>query len=310
MNMKIMESLIIEQKKEYLEEGWRNNAMAAILAVSGLLGKAKAHEPVGSPTISRTISQDILMLDISQGFKSGRYVFHDEDKKPIQQELYKFGQELIKNPTADVMIQIISSESQVPNYDNELNAKEKIKLDTGVLAKYRAKSAQVIFEDFLKDLKNKGIFKGKVTFAEPEIKIGNVAWDPNIEGGKDNPRYTKDQYVKAKIKFLPSHSYEAYSDRGEAVYDANKHAYAMIFYPTRQTMDIKKAGTIVSAYENVLLKKLKRENELGKGFRGTKNENSYTDTFVIPWQWWNENVSNNTLTPENIKYIEANFKEN
>jgi hypothetical protein len=294
----------IKQKlRENLEGGWKNNALAAILTVSNLFGNAKASgtNPEPNVGISKKIVNNSFTLNITNAFASGKYNFHEKEIGVLQSELKKFGFLIEKNPNTNILVEIVSSESQVPNYDNEIGT--NIKLDVGILAQKRTNTAKFAILKFIEDLKNKNVFRGGLKFTEPVIKIGNVKWDPKL--GKDNPVYTKDQFVKVHIKFVPikdtinTIDFSAYSDRGEVIRLGN-NTWGMIFYPTRKSNTDTASGNLNTAYQDVLLKTVKPNTPL----RGLKDEkNVYLDTYLIPSEWWNKNVSNNTLTPELVKVI-------
>ncbi len=293
------------EKPSNLDEGWKNNAMAAVLAVSGLFGKAHAAGGHETPRVNapQSLNKDSIRLNLSNVFTSGKYLFHSEDKDALESELKKFGLQIQKNPNTNIIIQIVSSESQVPNYDNE--TANHIKLGPWILAQRRAETAKFLISQFIEDLKKKSVFNGSVNFTNPDVKIGTAKWNPEI--GKDNSVYTKDQYVQINIKFVPDDNakkdtavnFSAYADRGEVVHLGDQ-TWAMIFYPSRKTNSADNAGNLNTGQENVLLKTVKPNTAL----TGVKDEKGvYLGSYVIPSQWWNKNVSSNTLTPELIKVI-------
>lgn len=301
-------------KPSTIEEGWKNNVLATVLAVSSLFNVAKGGVtgPKGDVSVSQQVG-DSMRLDIGKLFKSGQYQFHPEDEKIIQSELLKFGKEIQKNPVSDFVVQIVSSESQVPNYDAEPTSPTfKQRLDTMELARKRAETVDFIVKQFTEDLKKRGVLKGNVTFVQPQILMGKVPWDPKL--GKDNQVYSKDQYVFVNIKIKKggqpaqtTNNFDAFADMGEKVL-YNNRAVGMVFYPTRKTDNQTQAGNTNTQYQDILFKVLKPETELTHGFTGKKNENAYVASYVIPWQWWNKNVFNSTLTQDNINYIKNNFK--
>lgn len=312
--MKIWDVIREEFEPQPLEEGWKNNVLATVLAVSSMFNSAKAGAP--NPTDSVSISQqqlgDSMRLDVSKLFQSGQYLFHPDDEKAVKEELMRLGKEIQKNPTGDFAVQVVSSESQVPNFDGEPESPTyKQRLDTMDLTNKRAQTVNFILKNFTDDLKKKGVLKGNVTFTEPKLLVGKTPWDPKL--GKDNQIYKKDQFVVVDIKLGKGHTaqandpYAAFAEMGEKI-TFNNHAIGMLFYPSRQTADPSQAGDQDTRYQNVLFKVLKPESELGQGFRGKKSENVYNQSYIIPWEWWNKNVFNSTLTQEQIAYIKSNFK--
>lgn len=301
-----------------LEEGWKNNVLATVIGVSSLLGSAKGQSGLPNTNgvnVSQQANKDSLRLDISKLFKSGQYVFHAQDDAYLKEELRKFGSEIVKNSTSDFLIEIVSSESRVTNYDMEPTSPTyKQKLDVGGLAQKRAGTVNFILTNFANELKKDGTLKGQVKFTQPKILIGDVPWpsvDPKTGVNRTNadPVYTKDQFIYVNIKIVNKQvqnqdPYNVFADNGEEVH-FNQHTVAIVFYPTRSSNNAANAGNTNTAYENILLKTVKPNTPL----TGKKNDKGvYLKDYVIPWQWWNANVSNRNLSQDNIDYITKNFE--
>jgi hypothetical protein len=306
------------EPKQPLEEGWKENIMATIIGVAGLFGNLKAQNKLPEPTkinVNQQISGDSIKLDFGKLFSSGKYVFSKDESEMLKSELRKLGAQMIKNPSADFTVEIVSSESRVSNYDMEPTSPTyKQPLKPGQLAEKRAETARFILSSFIEELKKDGVFTGNVNFVlPPKILVGDVPWpstDANgIQKKSDHPDYTKDQFVYANVKLAKSKTatydpFAAYSDRGEAIYFNNK-LFGMAFTPTRETKDIKTAGNLNTGYQNVLFKVVKPDTPL----KGDKNEKGvYQKTYLIPSDWWNKNVIYKKLTQDNIDYITSHFE--
>lgn len=307
-------------KKPNLEEGWKENVMATIIGIAGLFSQAKAQQGPNSTNMSvnQQVSDSSLRLDIGKLFKSGRYRFNEKDDATFKDELRKFGKEVLKNPTSDFVVQIVSSESRVTNYDMEESSPTYGKpLEIGELAKRRAATVNFILTNFSEQLKKSNVLKGDVTFTEPKILIGDVPWpstNPTTKQRRsnDDSLYTKDQFVIVNIKIVSKppttqvDPFAIYGGMGEGIF-LNGRLWAMAFYPMRKSNDIKDAGNIDAGYQNVLLKLVKPDTQL----LGKKDEKGvYLDTnYIIPWQWWNEKTgTTHTFTPEIADYIGKHFQ--
>lgn len=302
--------------KQPLEEDWRKNLLAVALSVATMLGNVKGQDKgpaANGVNISQQVKDSTMKLDLSKLFTSGKYRFDANDNQAIQNQLRAFGKQVLANPTSDFTIQIVSSESQVTNFDAEPSSPTyKQQLGKGDLAKKRAETVNVLLSDFANQLKKEGVLKGDVKFTTPKILIGDVPWDGGKKLSKDDPSYTKDQYVFANIQIkkgasglnkTPNDPFAAFADMGEIVYNGNQ-AYGMIFYPTRDTKNIQNQGGLNTQQQDVLLRTVKPNTQLS----GKKDQQGvYTGNFVIPAKWWNANVANNHLTPEQVQYVTSNF---
>lgn len=298
--------------KEPLEEGWKTNILAAAISLATMFGKASAQKGPnqGNVELQQQMQGKTISLDLGKFFQSGKYQFNDQDKQAIEGELRNFGKIVLASPTSDFTIQIISSESQVPNYDAEPNSPTyKQPLKQGQLAQKRAEAVMQLLKTFADELKKNGTLKGEVKFVDSKVQVGNTPWDPKL--GKDNEAYQKEQFVKANIQVSKGSGtvtpgggggdkYAAFASRGEEVY-AGHNMFAMIFYPTKATASATDNGALNTGQQDVLLRKVKPNTAL----TGNRNEQGvYTQDFLIPKQWWNKNVFNNTLSPKNLQDIQ------
>lgn len=94
-----------------------------------------------------------------------------------------------------VVIQIVASESQVPNYDREQSG--DIKVDPGYLSRLRAKTMKRILTTYFQDLVNKKLISEIPVFEEPKLEINGPAWK------RDDPKnYNEYQFVKVIMKVM------------------------------------------------------------------------------------------------------------
>jgi hypothetical protein len=300
--------------KEPLEEGWKTNILAAAISLATMFGKASAQKGPNAQAdvaVSQQMQGKTFSLDLGKFFQSGKYQFNEQDKQAIEGELRNFGKIVLASPTSDFNIQIISSESQVPNYDAEPNSPTyKQPLKQGQLAQKRAESVMQLLKTFADELKKNGTLKGEVKFVDSKVQVGDTPWDGKLS--KDDPSYTKDQFVKANIQVTKGSGasvtpgggnpdkYANFASRGEEVY-AGHNMFAMIFYPTRATANNTQSGALNTGDQDVLLRKVKPNTAL----TGNRNEQGvYTQDYIIPKQWWNKNLFNNTLNQQNLKDIQ------
>lgn len=301
-----------ESTQQPIDEGWKTNILAAAISLATMFGKASAQKGPNAQAdvaMSQQMQGKTISLDMGKFFQSGKYQFSEQDKQAIEGELRQFGKLVLASPTSDFTIQIVSSESQVPNYDAEPNSPTyKQPLKQGQLAQKRAESVMQLLRTFADELKKNGTLKGEVKFVDSKVQVGNTPWDPKL--GKDNEAYQKEQFVKANIQVSKGSGtvtpggggdkYAAFASRGEEVY-AGHNMFAMIFYPTKATSSATDNGALNTGQQDVLLRKVKPNTAL----TGQRNEEGvYTQDFIIPKQWWNKNVFNNTLSPKNLQDIQ------
>lgn len=301
------------EPQQPIEEGWKENVLATVISVAGLFGNIKAQNGGKTPTnvsVNQQVKNDSIKLDIGKMFRSGKYRFSEQDDKLLASELRKLGDIIIKNPTADFAVEVVSSESKVTNYDMEPTSPTyKQKLGVGQLAQKRAETAKFVIANFINELKKEGILKGGVNLdTPPKILVGDTPW-PMANKKADDPEYTKDQYVYVNIKIIPKKlaketPFSAYAHVGQPIYSNNKMV-GMLFMQSRDSKNITQGGNKDTGHENILFRMTKPDTPLSGEIGET---GVYTKSFVIPFKWWNQNITHKTLTPEQINYIVKNFK--
>jgi hypothetical protein len=295
-----------ERREQYLEEGWKENIMAAAIAAASLFGggaKGKARIGTGpGQGIEQTTTNQGAPLNINFGtaFSSGRYLIKGNTQNILIDKLEEIGEYIAKNPAADYKIEIISSESQVPNYDAEKPG--RVRLNMGELAEKRATVLNAAVKEFTNVLKQKDILQGNVDIKISPILVGKEKFTSGVDN-KDDNKYTKDQFVKLVITAIPksTNGYSKYSNRGEIIFMNNK-AHAVAFYPSSTTISKSKEGGLNTAYQDILLKTIDRVGLEGAGKSINPNINTpgqYVTTYKIPWSEWNKTAGvTNTVTQD------------
>jgi len=142
------------------------------------------------------------ILDLAGKYMSGKYKITSlpqEVQNTINKEIedaYAFA----KNNPNNTKLEIESSESQVPNTDNEGTNKDFS--TPGSLAEARAQELEKYVNDKINTLY---AAETNPSFQKPTAvlgiinKVGNVAWD---EINADADKYTKDQYTRLKANLI------------------------------------------------------------------------------------------------------------
>lgn len=289
--------ILHEVEQERIEEGWKENILATAIAASSLFGGAKGQGVQKNkevPGITQQATSNVLTLDFGSIFPSGRYKIKGDNEKDLLDMLEKIGKYIYKNPNSDYKVEILSSESQVPNYDAEKTGKPELKVKE--LAEKRAETAKEYIEEYFNRLKRMGGFKGKLDVVTAPVKIGSVKFKSGVDN-KDDPKYTKDQYVKLKISAettaTQTDPFEAYAKKGEAIYKGN-NLIGRVFYKTRQSADISKQGNVDTGTEDVLFRILKPDTQ-----------GDYIKAYAVPSEVWNNKQgAANTVTDEDLQNFE------
>lgn len=310
--------ILNEVEEEQLEEGWKENILATAMAASALFGGPKTSGAQGrnqfpeKPGVTQQATSDILNVDFGSLFPSGRYLIKGANEKQLQDKLEQIGKYVARNPNANYKVEIISSESQVPNYDAEKTGKPK--LNTGELAQKRAEAAKFAIEKYFAGIKDQGGFGGKVDVTVAPVQIGKEKFTQGVDN-KDDSKYGKDQFVKLKIsaetnttKYDP---YAGYSHEGQLMYKGNR-AYAMAFYPSRTTKDITKSGNLNTGYQDVLLRIVDPGLERrGGSLSGDINQKGvYVQDYKIPQDKWNTTIGTTTTVTQDMMDGFEDYKVN
>lgn len=308
------------KEEELLEEGWKENIMAVVIATAGLFSSAKSQNSYSSkPEIQNLLTSFLIKkadsIPFGKIFNSGKYSINTVNDDEVRIALEKLGSFIEAHKNDKMSITIQSSESRVPNRDGEKPGNPK--LEEGELAKKRAETAQQILNLFLQKIKNENV---KIT--NPEILIGDVAWpsiDPKTkkQRTKDDKVYTDDQFVNILVKVKESEPikitpfFKIKSKMDEPMYIPYKLSnglYAEVDFLSRSSESIEKGGGVNTQYVDVLFKTLTtraevdRREKLDKAF---PNPSGYQSYYFVPSSWWNKYGSGtNRITRDLVDKIE------
>lgn len=115
---------------------------------------------------------------------------------------------LKKYPNNEIIIKLKSSESQVPNNDNEVTPKKR--LNPGDLSKMRYQTIQTFMTQWLNGLVSKGIISQLPEFVSSQPIIDTTTpWNPSpeltssqISALAKDPKYTKHQFVEITVEVV------------------------------------------------------------------------------------------------------------
>jgi len=139
--------------------------------------------------------KDSISLTKRVEFPSG---FHSSSAVNLETliDLSKIEEFLKKYKDKKIVIKLKSSESQVPNNDNEVTPKKR--LNPGDLSKMRYQTIQTFMTEWLNGLVSKGIISQVPKFINTEPHIDTTTpWDP--KSSPKDPKYTKHQFVEIEV---------------------------------------------------------------------------------------------------------------
>lgn len=280
-------------KESSIDEGWKQNLITGMIALSSLTGiKAQTDEnsiqDITKKEYIKNLSNDSLDVKFDKFFKSGQYKFDKTDSTDIINKVAQIVEFTKTHKDNNIIINITSSESQV-RYSQKFPT----------LAENRAEFIKNLIKTTLDNLIKNKDFNGKYTFII-DNKLGNVPY--KVGENPNQEKFEKDQYVKVNLKIdgkkeikKVEDNYSAYTIRGERIYDENNHAIGDIYYKSVETHSIKDAGILKTSHQNILFKCL---NDMGK-YNGT--------VYLIPYETWNSNVSTNVLSSNTFNKMKDKF---
>jgi hypothetical protein len=139
--------------------------------------------------------KDSISLTKRVEFPSG---FHSASKVNLEKliDLSAIEEFLKKYKDKEIVIKLKSSESQVPNNDNEVTPKKR--LNPGDLSKMRYQTIQTFMTEWLNGLVSKGIISQVPKFINTQPYIDTTTpWDP--KSSPQDPKYTKHQFVEIEV---------------------------------------------------------------------------------------------------------------
>lgn len=303
--------LLNEVEQEHLEEGWKENIMAAAIAVAGMF-PAKANKATAGekPGMTQSVKQDTLNVNMGTLFPSGKYVIQDQDQ--LKNILIQIVNYLSKNPNANYKVNIISSESKVPNVDAEKPNKPRV--EPGYLATKRADQVKSSLEMLTAELKKTGAFKGDVDINTDIKAEQGPDWQPEKGDKASMDKFINHQYVTVVVTAEPGKGdtttldpYSVYANDGNG-YFLNNQLHALAFRDIRYSDKQNKSGNLDPTKETVLLKLVKPNTAITNPTKNSKGIYTGTD-YVIPYEDWYKTVgTTHVLTPDQMKKFER-FKK-
>lgn len=290
MTREQLKELIRNEVKAYkakqtppLEEGWKENLMATIMAVASTLGGVKGMNKTSANTDNvqtQMIQNPEVVIPFSSAFQSGKYLPQSMDNRQMSIMLEKLGEFLMSHPGADIEINIHAGESQVPNRDAESGGGV---LKRGELASKRAQSIETVLQNAVNVFRKNGANIGKINFVQPEIKIGET---PYKQGDSPrDPKFTKEQYVDIHVKVksetpkqtvTPAKS-EWDGNRYESIYNSNGALIGTLYYKVQRGPNSDMLFVMI-----------------GKDGKPTGEKH------VIPSDWRNKNIGPSTTWGTNV----------
>ena len=303
--------LLSEVEDQKLQEGWKENIMAAAIAVAGMFpAKAQKATAGEKPGMTQSIKQDTLNVNMSALFPSGKYIIKDSSE--LTDALTQVSDYMSKNPSGNYKVIITSSESKVPNVDAELPNKPSV--DPGYLATKRADEIKFAIDQLAAGMKKTGAFKGTVDVTTDIKPEQGPDWNPKKGDKSTMDKFKQHQYVKLAVVAEPSKGdtvtldpYSTYADDGDGYY-LNNQLYAMVFRDVRYTTKQTDAGNLDPSKQTVLLKLIKPNTAVSDPSKTSKG--IYTGAnYIIPWEDWYTVVgTSKVLTPDMMKKWEK-FKK-
>jgi hypothetical protein len=118
---------------------------------------------------------------------------------------------LVANKGSVVEIILSSSESQVPNYDTEVNPKKKLAI--GELSKMRYATIETYMTQWLQGLQKQGIITQMPKIIPMQPVIGKTAWNPppnatpeQVKQLAASTQYTDEQWLEVTLKVVSADS--------------------------------------------------------------------------------------------------------
>lgn len=159
-------------------------------------------------------TDEVKEVSLQANFKSGRWKDTSLPKTEILAEL-KEAIDWLKQKSKEIKdsggiiggqakiltVQIEAGESQVTNYDAEVDP--KVKLEEKVLSERRAKTIQTFLTNYFTKLQKDKTIETIPVFEAPVVKIGPTPWNPTSGDTSTDEKFTKEQYIKVNFKLTP-----------------------------------------------------------------------------------------------------------
>lgn len=167
-----------------------------------------------SSLLKEAPNDEVKEVSLQANFNSGKWKDKSMPKQEILDELreavdwLRTKSDLIKQSGGIIdgkakilTIQIEAGESQVTNYDTEVDPKTQV--DVGVLSERRAKTIQNFLTTYFKKLQKDGTIDAIPIFEPPKIVIGPTPWNPDAGDKSTDEKFKKEQFIKVNLKLSP-----------------------------------------------------------------------------------------------------------
>lgn len=214
------------------------------------------------------------VIDFGSVFPSGQYILSNNFSNEISQKVQDLVEFINGKNLKNVTIEIESGESRVTNQDPFG--------EPGSLATARANELKKYLDRTLPKLLN---FTPKVVVKTPVIgttpyKVGN---------NKNDPRYTKEQFVRAVIVSDAEQDWTRKSSQGEPIY-LNNRLIALYEKPFVDSKSTGQSGNLDFNRQDVIFKVVKPDTQPPQVVKEYK----------VPWSWWNENIGTSNAITQDI----------
>lgn len=232
-------------------------------------------------------------VDFDNSFESGQYKLSPQFQQEINQKVLQLVEDIKKKNIKNFEIVITPGESQVTN---PAGFEER-----GSLANARAEELKKYLNSILPKMLG---FTPVIKVSTPII--GTTPYD-RTKDNKNNPKYKKEQFVKAKAvavkKNLPDQipvEYVRMSDVDETLY-LNNRLVGFIEQPMTKTKDVKDPGTQPLGVQNLIFIEVKPDTQPPQ----------IISKYKIPFEWWNNrpNAGTKTISSNELNYIKTNTEK-
>ena len=212
-------------------------------------------------------------VDFGSVFPSGQYLLSKNFSNEVSQKVQDLVEFISGKKLKNVTIEIESGESRVTNQDPFG--------EPGSLATARANELKKYLDRTLPNLLG---FAPKIIVKPPVI--GTTPYKQGND--KDDPRYTKEQFVRAVVVSNAEQDWTRKSSQGEPIY-MNNRLVAMYEKPFVDSKSTGQSGNLDFNRQDVVFKVIKPDTQ----------PIQVVKEYKVPWSWWNENIGiSNTITQE------------
>jgi len=143
-----------------------------------------------------------LVIQGSEFFDNGKWKnFSAKTKATLDAELEKAAKYIQDNRGSVVYVKIVASESQVTNYDKEVNP--HVKVQPGYLATRRAETMKDYITNYFQGLVNQKILDKLPVFEAFETKIGATSYKQGVDN-PDDKKYNDEKFVRVEMAIKPA----------------------------------------------------------------------------------------------------------